>query len=96
MELLETIRSLTDVYGVSGDEFGVSAVAAELLKPYVDKVEIDKLGNVIGYRSCGKPGAKKLMLDAHLDQIGFMITQITEEGFCRFIGMGVEIGRAHV
>ena len=31
MELLETIRSLTDVYGVSGDEFGVSAVAAELL-----------------------------------------------------------------
>ena len=32
MELLETIRSLTDVYGVSGDEFGVSAVAAELLK----------------------------------------------------------------
>ena len=90
MELLETIRSLTDVYGVSGDEFGVSAVAAELLKPYVDQVEIDKLGNVIGRRSCGKPGAKKLMLDAHLDQIGFMITQITEEGFCRFIGMGVD------
>lgn len=90
MELVNTIKSLTDRYGVSGDEFGVSAQAAELLRPYMDRVEVDKLGNVIGYRSCGKEGAKKLMLDAHLDQIGFVITEVLEEGFCRFIGMGVD------
>ena len=90
MELVNTIKSLTDRYGVSGDEFGVSAQAAELLRPYMDRVEVDKLGNVIGYRSCGKEGAKKLLLDAHLDQIGFVITEVLEEGFCRFIGMGVD------
>ncbi len=90
MELMETIARLTAANGVSGDEFSVSAVAAQLLEPYVDRVETDHLGNVIGYRSCGKPGAKKLMLDAHLDQIGFVITEVMEEGFCRFIGMGVD------
>ena len=90
MELVNTIKSLTDRYGVSGDEFGVSAQAAELLRPYMDRVEVDKLGNVIGYRSCGREGAKKLLLDAHLDQIGFVITEVLEEGFCRFIGMGVD------
>lgn len=90
MELIQTIARLTNATGVSGDEFGVSAIAAELLKPYVDRVEIDKLGNVTGYRSCGKPGAKTLMLDAHLDQIGFLITEVLDEGFCRFIGMGVD------
>lgn len=36
MELVNTIKSLTDRYGVSGDEFGVSAQAAELLRPYMD------------------------------------------------------------
>ena len=90
MELMETIARLTAANGVSGDEFSVSAIAAQLLEPYVDRVETDHLGNVIGYRSCGKPGAKKLMLDAHLDQIGFVITEVMEEGFCRFIGMGVD------
>ena len=90
MELVNTIKSLTDRYGVSGDEFGVSAQAAELLRPYMDRVEVDKLGNVIGCRSCGREGAKKLLLDAHLDQIGFVITEVLEEGFCRFIGMGVD------
>lgn len=90
MEIVESILKLTNAYGVSGDEFGVAELAAELLRPLVDRVEIDKLGNVTGYRSCGKPGAKKLMLDAHLDQIGFLVTEVTEEGFCRFIGMGVD------
>ena len=94
MELVNTIKSLADRYGVSGDEYGVSAQAAELLRPYMDRVEVDKLGNVIGYRSCGKEGAKKLLLDAHLDQIGFVITEVLEEGFCRFIGIGVVIRMA--
>ena len=70
MELNEKIKLLTRAYGVSGDEFAVSKIAAELMAPYVDRVEIDDFGNVTGYRSCGVPGAKKLLLDAHLDEIG--------------------------
>ena len=90
MELKEKIKLLTRAYGVSGDEFAVSKIAAELMAPYVDRVEIDDFGNVTGYRSCGVPGAKKLLLDAHIDQIGFMVTDVTEEGFLRFIAMGVD------
>ena len=90
MTLKDKIMTLGNMYGVSGDEFRVAEAAAELLKPYVDKVEIDKFGNVSGYKFCGKPGAKVLMLDAHIDEIGFMVTGITDEGFLRFVGMGVD------
>lgn len=90
MTFQEKLKKLVNAYGVSGDEFRVAEIAAEILKPYVDKVEIDKLGNVVGYKSCGKPNAKKLMLDAHLDQIGFLVTDITKEGFLRFMAMGVD------
>lgn len=90
MELKDKIKKLTNAFGVSGDEYEASEIACELLKPYVDSAEIDKFGNVIGYKSCGIPGAPTLMLDAHLDQIGFLVTQVTDEGFVRFMGMGVD------
>lgn len=90
MTLKEKIKTLCNAYGVSGDEFAVAKKAAELLEPYVDRVEIDKFGNVSGYKSCGKPGAKTLMLDAHIDEIGFLVTGITDEGFLRFMGIGVD------
>ena len=93
MTFTENLKRLVNVYGVSGDEFKAAEIAAEILTPYVDKVDIDKFGNVTGYKSCGKPNAKKLMIDAHLDQIGFLVTDITKEGFLRFMAMG-EIGRA--
>ena len=69
----------------------MSAIAAELLRPYVDEVDVDGFGNVTGIRRCGIPGAKKVMLDAHLDQIGFLVTEITDEGFLRFMGMGLSL-----
>ena len=90
LELKDKIKRLTNAMGVSGDEYEVSNIAAELLAPYVDSVEVDPFGNVIGYKSCGIPGAPKLLLDAHIDQIGFLVTQITDEGFLRFMGMGVD------
>ncbi len=90
MELKDKIKKLTAAFGVSGDEYEASAVALELLTPYVDRAEIDKFGNVVGYKSCGVPGAKTLLIDAHIDQIGFLITQVTDGGFLRFMAMGVD------
>ncbi|HIU44337.1 MAG TPA: M42 family peptidase [Candidatus Ventrousia excrementavium] len=90
MELRDKLKKLVNAYGVSGNEYDVSAIAAELLRPYVDEVDVDGFGNVTGIRRCGIPGAKKVMLDAHLDQIGFLVTEITDEGFLRFMGMGVD------
>ena len=88
MTLADKIKKLTNAYGVSGDEFRISKIAAELMAPYCDRVEIDDFGNVLGYRDCGIPGAKTVMMDAHIDQIGFLITEVTDEGFLRFTTVG--------
>ena len=88
MTLADKIKKLTNAYGVSGDEFRISKIAAELMAPYCDRVEIDDFGNVLGYRDCGIPGAKTVMLDAHIDQIGFLITEVTDQGFLRFTTVG--------
>lgn len=74
--------------GVTGFEGNAAAVARELLAPYCDRTEIDRCGNVLGWKSCGKPDAKTVLLDAHLDQIGFMVTDVLEGGFLRFTQVG--------
>ncbi|MFI3115011.1 MAG: M20/M25/M40 family metallo-hydrolase [Clostridia bacterium] len=84
----EIIEKLCNVEGVSGFETSASEVAKEILEPYVDSVHIDKMGNVLGYKKSKKENAKTIMLDAHIDQIGFMVTEITDEGFLRFRTVG--------
>lgn len=71
----------------SGFEGPAAQVAAELLRPLMDEVTVDRMGNVVGVRRCGRETAKKLLLDAHLDEIGFLITG-HEEGFLRFAPLG--------
>ena len=73
--------------GPSGFESAVTDQAEQLLKPLVDETRRDVMGNLFGLRRCGKPGAKKLLLDAHLDEIGFIVTEITE-GFLKFAAIG--------
>ena len=90
MELKDKMKTLLNAYGVSGEEMGVSRIAAQMLEGLVDQVEIDTFGNVTGSRLSGVPGAKKLLLDAHLDQVGFLITGVTEQGFLRFTSIGVD------
>lgn len=72
---------LSGLCGISGWETGTARAAAELLQPYMDTVEVDRLGNLIGRRSCGRKDAPVLLLDAHLDQVGLMVSKVTEEGF---------------
>ena len=85
--MFQTIRRLSELNSPSGSEEAVGAAAAKLLAPFVDEVRTDRLNNVIGVRRCGRPGAKRLLLDAHLDEIGFLVTGV-EEGFLRFSTIG--------
>lgn len=79
------LKTLCAEVGVSGDEFSASRKAAELLSEYAENVEVDKFGNVTGYVKSGVSGAKTLMLDAHSDRVGLIVTYIDEQGF---IGVG--------
>lgn len=87
MELYNMLECLCNLAGPSGFEGTVARSAKELLEPLMDEVSVDRLGSVIGVRRCGKPDAKRLLLDAHLDEIGLIVTGI-EEGFLRFAPIG--------
>lgn len=87
LDIWNALARLAGEKGPSGFERPVAEVARELLEPYVDECRIDRMGNLIGVRRCGVPGAKRLLLDAHLDEIGLMVTGV-EEGFLRFRAIG--------
>ena len=87
MDMRNALERLSAQAAPSGFEGPAAQVAAELLRPLMDEVSIDRSGNVIGVRRCGKPNAKRLLLDAHIDEIGLMVVGI-EEGFLRFRTIG--------
>ena len=68
MDILDTLKQLTSVTGVSGAECGAAESALGLLKKYAPDASIDASGNVTGLIRSGVPGAKTLMLDAHIDR----------------------------
>lgn len=83
----QALERLCTCTAPSGFEGPAAAVAAELLRPLVDEVSIDRMGNVIGVRRSRTPNAPKLLLDAHLDEIGLIVTGV-EDGFLRFRSIG--------
>lgn len=89
METEQILERLCAVGAPSGFEGPAVRAARELLEPLMDQVWTDRLGNLVGVRRCGKPGAKKLLLDAHLDEVGLIVTGI-KDGFLRFMGNGVD------
>ncbi len=81
----ELIKRLSEAHGIPGNEDEVRNILREELEKYCDSVEVDKLGNLIA-RKRGK--GKKVMLAAHMDEIGLMIKHIDEKGFLRFTTVG--------
>lgn len=82
MDMIPSLRRLCTAVGVSGDESQAAAVAKELLRTYTDDITTDALGSVIG--RIGNSGPR-IMLEAHLDQIGLIVTAVDEKtGFVRF------------
>lgn len=77
------MKKLTSPIGVSGEEEDAARGALELLKEYAPEAGIDHSGNVTGIIRSGCENAKTLMLDAHIDQIGFIVTQIDGDGFLK-------------
>jgi tetrahedral aminopeptidase len=87
MALVETLEKLSNAFGVAGREEEVRSLMKKYLKPFVDEVAEDKLGNVIGIKR-GKKSAPKVMLAAHMDEIGLLVKTISKEGFLQFMKIG--------
>jgi len=89
---LNLFKKLCETPGISGYEERIREVIKEELEKVTDVVKIDKLGNIIGIKKAkkisGKPTPKKVMLAAHMDEIGFMVSFIDKDGFLRFAPVG--------
>lgn len=81
----ELLKKLTEAYGPSGNEEIIRDVIRQEIEGFVDEVRVDTLGNLIAVR---RGSGKKVMLAAHMDQIGFMVTHIDDKGFLRFTRVG--------
>jgi len=85
-DFLKTLKSLSEAIGVSGYEDEIRGLVIDILSKYGDEVRVDALGNVIAIKK-GRGGGK-LMLAAHMDEIGLMVSHIDKNGFLRFQPIG--------
>ncbi len=95
--MLEIIRELTALNGISGRENSVRDFIVNQIKDYAE-YSIDPLGNLIVFKKGKSPAKNKVMLDAHMDEVGLIITAINSDGYLRFAKVGgidtrVMIGR---
>ena len=81
------LKKLSHTDAPSSYETAAAELAAELLKPFVDEISVDALGNVIAIKHGSGENKKRVMLDAHIDEVGFIITGYNE-GFLRFAPLG--------
>ncbi len=88
MDKYEFLELLTNGHGVSGFEYTLSKAVIDAFTPLCDSVKIDKMGNVIAHKKGSGDGAVKIMMAAHLDEIGFMVKYIEDNGFIRFTTIG--------
>jgi len=90
---IKTIKALQEelstLIGVSGHEDDVSNFILELIEKenLADKAWIDPLGNVLVIKN-GTNGTNRILLDAHIDEIGFMVSHVEKNGFLRFVPIG--------
>jgi putative aminopeptidase FrvX len=89
------LKTLTEVFGPSGYEDAVRNVILEEVKSLADEVSVDALGNLIVRKkpSAGAKPAKKIMLAAHMDEIGIIASHVDKKGFVRFTSVGTTFGR---
>lgn len=81
---LKLLERLCNVIAVSGDEGEVRKIVLEEVKPYADEVKVDALGNVLATKNGRGRKRVRVMLDAHMDEVGFMIVDEEGDGLYRF------------
>lgn len=88
MTSLENLKTLVSLPGVSGREHAVRDAVINEIKGYADDWRVDGMGNLIVTKKGERRPKTKLMLSAHMDEVGFIVTHITKEGFLKFAAVG--------
>lgn len=83
-----SLKKLSEASGPAGFESSAASAAASALAGVCTAVSRDRLGNLVAFRRCGADNAPLLMLDAHIDEIGFIITGVDDGGFLKFAPVG--------
>ena len=84
----KVLEQLCSLYGISGNEEAVRDWILREITPYATTIEIDALGNLIAFKKGEQPAKTKLMLSAHMDEVGLIVTHITDEGLLKFTTVG--------
>lgn len=82
------LSDLTTLNGVSGNEDAVRKYIYEKIKSKCDNIKIDTMGNIIAFKKGKKAIGKKVMVCAHMDEVGFIVSRITDDGFLKFKTVG--------
>ena len=86
--LRDTLKALLSAYGPSGNEHAVAETVKSLIAAHVDSMRTDALGNLIVEKYGMEENGKRIMFSAHMDHIGFIVTDIDENGFLRVHNVG--------
>ncbi len=81
------LKEITEVNGISGYEGEVRRIMERELKPLSNSVEYDRLGSILG-RKKGTAANPRVMVVGHMDEIGFMVKEVTKEGYVKFLPVG--------
>lgn len=84
----ELIQKLSNMRAISGSEYRINKEIADMFLQFADEVIIDALGNVVAKKKSKNPSAPSIMIEAHCDEIGLMVTDITDDGFITFVNVG--------
>ena len=85
---LKLLERLCNAIAISGDEGEVRKIVLEAVKPYAEEVKVDALGNVLATKRGNGRDRVRVMLDAHMDEVGLMIVDEDGEGLYRFEAVG--------
>lgn len=88
MNIDKIINQISEIAGVSGYESEVAKIVKEYFSKFCDEVNEDALGNIIGLKRGSGVNNKKIMLAAHMDEIGLMVKNIDDKGFIQFTNIG--------
>ena len=86
--LLALIKKMVETPGPSGQEQLIRAAILEEIQGSADEIRTDAMGNLIARKGSKQPNGLRIMISAHMDEIGLMVTHVDEDGFARFIPIG--------